>query len=165
MKKMLLIIFTITSTIVMADENCSDTQTLNSATEQMEIKTDVPKFLEGATICVKLADGKESCVPAEKFKVVARKQQFVVTKETTSTLRVCSANQKNRISVLAGKAATGGLDRSRSGNTESVSTEYDTALGLQYQRQLNLKVLDLPLSIGGQLQNNGSALGTIGVDF
>jgi hypothetical protein len=152
--------------LVLAAENCSTSVGSEQVEEQLEIKTDVPKHLIGATICVKLADGKESCVPAEKFKVVARKQQFIVTKTSQKEITTCSAEQeKNRISLLAGKGAQEGLDVTRNASQVTVESRVGAIGGLQYQRKLDVKLLNMPVSVGGQLQTNESALLNVGLDF
>lgn len=150
-------------------DTCSTETTANQVEEQTEIKTDVPKHLVGATVCVRLADGKESCVPAEKFKVVPRKQQFIVTKVSNSTVKTCSVedSKRHRVSVMGGKGPTGHLDRdnSQAPNKVSVESEYDVIGGAQYQYRTGVKVLSLPVSVGGQLQTNKSGMVLIGVDF
>lgn len=161
MKTLFIVISMLVPFFVFAGENCSTTTDEAAVEEKLEIKTDVPKFLEGATICVKLADGKESCVPAEKFKVVARKQQFIVTKTRQQTKTMCSADKdKNRLSLLAGKGAQEGLNRTNNGSTVTIESRVGAVGGAQYQRLLTDK-----LSIGVQLQTNESVLGSIGIDF
>lgn len=136
-----------------------------------EIKTDVPKFLEGATIIVRLKDGKESTVPAEKFKVVPRQQQFIVSKvvrhkvTTCETVVVKDGGKKNRISGVLGKGPRNGLSKTVNGTTTAVENQYGVTGGAMYQRQTDLKLFDLPVSIGVQIQENATGLGVIGLDF
>lgn len=154
-----------------ADQKCSTQSSEYEASEKMEIKTDVPKHLEGATITITLKDGRTSTVPAEKFKVVPRKQQYIVTKMDRSTNTTCSMtveqSQKNRISLLGGSGTKDGLDRDDSNSPNSVSVKNRTGavFGAQYQRQIGVKVLDMPLSVGIQGQTNATGSVLLGVDF
>jgi len=104
-------------------------------------------------------DGRETSVPAEKFKVVPRKQQFVVTK-TKATL-TCRAKEKNRVAALGGFGPTGALkDRKDDAKTTTVDTVEGAVGGLQYQRKLNDR-----FSLGVQGQSNKTFSLILGVDF
>lgn len=145
----------------LAGENCSTTSEAATVEEQLEIKTDVPKHLVGATICVKQADGRESCVPAEKFKVVARKQQFIVTKTKQLDKTMCSAElNKNRVSLLAGNGPKEGLDKTVTPTQVTIESRTGAVGGVQYQRLITDKI-----SVGAQVQSNQSALVNVGLDF
>ena len=163
MKLLLLCLLCIPS-ISLAAELCMDSTGSEEIQEQMEIKTDVPAFLKGATITVKLSNGKESTVPAEMFKVVPRKQQFIVskTKQIDKTYCVQTAKKAplNRISLLGGQGPKEGLERSSDGSTVSVESRVGTIGGAQYQRLLTERI-----SAGVQLQTNKSALVELGLDF
>lgn len=129
------------------------------------INTDVPKHLKGATITVTLVDGRVSKVPAEKFKVVPRMQQTIVTHTVQKSKDECvdvvaGEERKNRVSILAGEAPKGSLDRSLSGNKVSVSSTRGAALGLQYQRKISER-----FSLGGQIQSNDSGSAMLGYEF
>jgi hypothetical protein len=165
MKKIIYLAILLGATVAMAKEECNDTVETSEVKEQKEITTDVPKHLEGAVIIVRLKDGRETTVPAEKFKVVPRKQQYLVTKVQNDKVTMCRSTSKHRVSVLAGKGPRGGLNRSQSGTTVSVESQYGATGGLQYQYQTDVKVFGMPLSVGGQAQENGTGLGMIGVDF
>lgn len=130
--------------------------------EQLEIKTDVPNYLKGATITVRLKDGRESQVPAEKFKVVPRKQQFIVTRTEQATLERCVTNQprKNRASLVGGYGAQGGLKTTTSGTTVEVESRTGPTGGAQYQRMINDR---FSVGVQGQTNKTGSVL--FGVDF
>ena len=155
--KKLIILALFVSNGVYASQTCSETA--EQAIEKKEIKTDVPKFLEGATIIVQLKDGKESRVPAEKFKVVPRKQQFIVTK-TKSTM-LCSASEKNRVSVLGGYGNKASVSKTQeSANQTTVKTNEGVVGGVQFQRKISDRV-----SIGGQLQSNKTTSFILGLDF
>jgi hypothetical protein len=141
---------------------CSESTGQTEAKEKLEIKTDVPNHLKGATITIRLADGRESTVPAEKFKVVPRKQQFIVTKVETSKVVSCTTNdpKKNRASLVAGYGAKNGLTTSTSGSTVTVETKSGAVGGAQYQRMLNEDI-----SVGVQAQTNGTGSLLLGLDF
>lgn len=160
MKYIIAALLFMTSVAFAAD--CDTQESAEEATDKLEIKTDVPNHLKGATVCVRLADGKESCVPAEKFKVVPRQQQFIVTKTEKSKVTVCSVKEyeKNRVSALIGKGPTGALTHSTSDITTSVQSEDSAVGGVQYQRMMNDK-----LSLGVQGQTNGTVSAILGVDF
>lgn len=151
-------------------ESCTEQTSAAQVLEQTEIKTDVPKHLIGATITVTLANGKSSTVPAEKFKVVPRLQQYLVTKVSKSTVRSCvtaADKERNRVSALVGFGPTGHLDRSSDNNT-TATVEADRGFvgGVMYQRLLTDR-----LSIGIQGQGHDASrkdktgLGVIGYDF
>lgn len=147
---------------VVANAEC----TLNKGDELVEQvteikKTDMPAHLEGATIIVRLKDGRESVVPAEKYKVVPRQQQFIVTKTSRTSALVCvDEKDRNRVSLLGGKGPKGGLDVNRSGDTVTVESQYGAVGGLQYQR-----LITEDISVGGQVQTNDSIMLNIGLDF
>lgn len=142
-------------------ENCSTSSKVDSSKERMEIKTDVPKFLEGATIVVRLKDGTETSVPAEKFKVVARKQQFIITLIQQDTTTLCSAEiNKNRISLNVGQGPKGTLSTTKTASKVEIESQVGTIGGLQYQRLITDKI-----SISGQVLNNDTGLLGVGLDF
>jgi len=127
--------------------------------ETREIKTDVPNHLKGATITVRLADGKESTVPAEKFKVVPRLQQFIVTKTNQLSKKYCTPG-KNRVSVMAGRGPREGLKRTVTASKVVVESDVGGMVGAQYQRLINKDI-----SLGIQGQSNETVLINIGLDF
>lgn len=160
MKTFILILVLSFPMLALAD-NCSTTSSAEIAEEQLLINTDVPKHLEGATITVTTKDGRVSTVPAEKFKVVPRKQQFIVTKTKQTDETLCKADkERNRVSVLAGSGPKGGLTTSRSADQVTVENRVGTIGGAQYQRLLTDKV-----GLGLQLQTNETALGVLSYDF
>lgn len=162
MNKSILFILLFAVTANAAEPVCSEQQTEAVATESMEIKTDVPSHLKGATITVRLADGRETTVPAERFKVVPRKQQFIVTKTEKSKMVSCTSNDpaKNRIALLGGHGAQAGLNSSVSGTTTEVESNVGLVGGLQYQRLITDTI---SLGVQGQTNKTGSVM--IGLDF
>lgn len=144
-----------------ADEDCSTTSSSASIEEQLEISTDVPNFLKDAKIVVILPDGRSSEVPAKLFKVVPRKQQFIVTKTKETEKMVCKPEEKkNRISILGGAGPKGNLSVSSDGSKVIVQTDSGAIGGMSYQRKVSDR-----MSIGAQVQTNESALISVGVDF
>ena len=148
---------------------CDTTASEETVEQKLEIKTDVPNYLKGAVIIVRQADGKESSVSAERFKVVPRKQQYIVQKTKQIEKEHCQTNvvryekvekQKNRISLMAGRGPQEGLDRTNNGTTVDVSSRVGAIGGAQYQRLLTDKV-----SAGVQAQTNQSLLVNIGLDY
>lgn len=158
----------LTLSVQAAEPTCTSEISEVATTGQLVIKTDVPKYLKGAKITVTLADGRQTTVPAEMFKVVPRKQQFVTTATKQTTTNSCelvtNVPRRNRISALGGYGRTGGLDVTMTSPTQ-VEVENRTGLvgGLQYQRSLPL--LDDRLSVGGQVQTNKAASLLLGIDF
>jgi len=161
MKKFILMFTLCSPMLVFASEKCTTDSTREIVQEQLEIKTDVPSHLKGATIIVRLADGKESVVPAELFKVVPRKQQFLVSKTKVVSKLTCSPElNKNRLTILAGNGPENELGVSKTSSSVTVESQMGAIGGLQYQRM----ILD-GLSLGVQAQTNDSVLLNIGLDF
>jgi hypothetical protein len=143
--------------------DCTTQVGQNETTKTTVITTDVPSHLKGATIIVRLANGKETTAPAELFKVVPRKRQEIVLEKTQTVNTVCeneAAQRRNRISVLGGRGPVGGLDISRSGDTVSVQNKVGAIGGLQYQYKLTDR-----FNVGVQAQTSKTALISGGVDF
>lgn len=141
---------------------CETQSESEDISEQVEITTDVPSHLKGAVIIVRQADGKESVVPAEKFKVVPRKQQFITikTKETKVISCVDKAPNKNRVSALGGHGTKSGLKSSTNGSVVEVENRVGGVFGLQYQRLLTDRI-----SVGVQGQDNKTGSLVLGLDF
>lgn len=156
--------------ICLAVEQCENIVGPEVYQDKMTINTDVPKFLKGAKIIVRLSDGKESSVPAELFKVVPRKQQYIVTKTIMHDRWVCKDTvevtknviemKKNRVSVMGGAGPTEGLSDSKTPTVVEVESNVGAIGAAQYQRMLNDKV-----SAGVQLQTNKTWLLELGLDF
>jgi hypothetical protein len=143
-------------------EDCTTSTDVNEVVSTYDINTNTPNYLKGAKIIVRLANGKESSVPAEKFKVVPRKQQYITKTAAHLTKTSCtiSTNEKNRVALLGGRGAQNGLDSSTDGTTVSVASKVGLVGGLQYQRLLGKRV-----SLGIQGQTNKTLSGMIGLDF
>ena len=145
-----------------AAESCVTSSQSEEVLETTVISTDVPSHLKGAIIIIVQADGKQSAVPAEKFKVVPRKQQRIVSKVATSTIKLCQTPSefKNRVSLLAGRGTKSGLDKSASLTRVDIESRIGAVGGLQYQRLLTEKI-----SVGVQGQTNQTGSLMIGLDF
>ncbi len=139
--------------------DCTEEVSTQQGTDHIEISRDTPKYLQGATITVTLADGRSSTVPAERFRVVPRKQQSILSRVETTKVISCSAS-KNRASLLGGYGARNGLKTTTTGSTTTVETSSGVVGGLQYQRMLNET-----LSVGVQGQSNKTGSVLIGLDF
>jgi hypothetical protein len=128
--------------------------------ETKTISTDVPAHLKGAKIIIILANGQRSEASAELFKVVPRKQQYLLTKVSHNTSCVSESHDKNRISLLGGFGPTGNLSRDTSSGKVDISTKTGAVGGVQYQRKISKDI-----SVGVQGQTNRSGLLSIGLDF
>jgi hypothetical protein len=169
MKKYIILLALCLPIVSMANQKCEVFTEEAKVEEQLEIKTDVPNFLKGATIIVRLANGKESVVSADKFKVVPRKQQFITIRVKETNVHLCSIEQeqqkqiekeKNRISLLGGQGPDNKLSVSRDATSITVESKTKPIAGVQYQRLITDKI-----SVGAQVQTNESALLSIGLDF
>ncbi len=161
MKSIFLIAMFLVPSLSFAAENCTTDTSEEMAEEQLLISTDVPKHLEGATITIRTKDGRESSVPAEKFKVVPRKQQFITTKTKQTSQTVCSAERNaHRLNLLVGTGPKGGLHTNRAPTEVTIESRNGVIGGLQYQLLVTEKV-----NLGIQVQSNESALFNIGHDF
>ena len=172
MKIMLLIASLAAAPLALAKDECSTKTGDTVTTGQKVIDTKVPNHLKGAVIIVRRADGTESVVPAEKFKVVPRKQQYITTNTKTESVTQCLRETeklvqtevlRNRLSIGVGKGPKGGLSTDREGDRMTVETKTGAVGMLQYQR--NLETFDDRLNVGAQIQTNKSILGSVGTDF
>jgi len=162
MKTLIALLLLVSGISYAGEPTCSEQTSAEEVTGQLEINTDVPSHLKGATIIVRQADGKESSVPAEKFKVVPRKQQFLTTRTERSKVLSCTTNtpRANRVSLLGGHGSQSGLKSTSNGTTTEVESNVGLVGGAQYQRMLTDR---LSVGVQGQTNKTGSVL--IGVDF
>lgn len=147
-------------------ENCTEETSAAQVEETTEIKTDVPNHLKGAKIVVRLADGRESVVPAEKFKVVPRLQQYLVTKVSKNTVRSCTVvdSKKHRLSGLIGHGPTGHLDRSSDASKAVVESDNGVMGGIQYQYRFTDRVSGA-VQVQGTDFSRDNKTGLIGVGY
>lgn len=156
-----LFLLCLSSTAFSAD--CTDVQSKEKVEATKEINTDIPKHLQDAVIIIRTKDGRESQVSANKFKVVPRKQQFIVTETSKHTERVCkvSGKEKNLI-IVGGRRDHTDLDIRVSGQTATVKSEKDLVLDAGYMRQ---NIFDTNLGVGASVDTNGTLRGMVGVEF
>jgi hypothetical protein len=144
-------------------ENCSDLQTQSIIKKARIITTDVPKHLEGAVIIVRNKDGRESQVSANNFKVVPRKQQFIVTETNKHTERLCKVNGKQKnLLLIGGRRDHKDLDVRVNGNMATVSSEKGLVLDAGYMLQ---NINDSTIGLGIGIDTNGTLKGLVGVEF
>lgn len=137
-----------------------------------DVNSLAPKGLEGAVIIVRRADGKETSVPIEKFKVVKRVQQFKTFQTTemiscnTNTETIVKEMEKdNKNTVMVGGRrdyTTLDTNVSVDGKKATVSSKKDAVLDLSYLRR---KLFDSPIDAGAGVDTNGAVRGIIGLDF
>ena len=141
---------------------CRTTNSSDQVTETLLITTDVPSHLKGATITVTKANGETSVVPAEKFKVVPRKQERLISKTLEKETVTCleNTNPKNRVSLLGGYGPKNGLTKDVSSDKVDIESNTGLNAGLQYQR-----VVHKDVSVGAQVQSNQAGSLMIGLDF
>jgi hypothetical protein len=173
MKAIIIIALCITSKLYAAPA-CKTNVDTKITEERKDMNTQMPKALKGATVCVKQVDGKENCMAAEKFKIVPRKQQLVVTKikevdtihcepqivEHEVVREVKVEPRKNRISLHVGEGPKDSLNRDNYPTQVLVETQAGLAAGAQYQRLITER-----LSLGAQLYTNKSMFIGVGLDF
>lgn len=157
MKTLITISLLLTSNVY-AEESCKEVEEI---LESKDINTPTPESLKGATIIVKQKDGSLKEMSTDDFKVVPRKQQFMITKvKASSNCATQKSSKKNRISLVGGYAPSGSIDQSNNGNVAKIETRFSPNIGLQYQRSLG----DY-LSLGLQGLSNKSIELLVGFDF
>lgn len=143
--------------------DCTDVQQKEEIKEERLINTDVPKHLQDATIIIRTKDGRESTVSANQFKVVSRKQQFIVTKVIEHTERTCKVSGKEKnLLMFGGRRDHKDIDTNVVGKTATVSSEKGLVVDATYMRQ---NVLDSKLGVGAGIDSNGTLRGVVGVEF
>ncbi len=131
------------------------------------VNKDIPAHLKGAKIIVRLADGKETVVPAEQFMVVKRKQYTVAGQNrlVMSKLRCEAKSRKNSVMVDARKDHSG-MDTSTAtipgGVQATVKSNKALTPGINYYRR---EILDSHLGLGAGVDSNGTLKAIIGLDF
>lgn len=159
--KKLFILLMLCSIPALAD--CDITSSKSEDLDKLVISTDVPAWLKDGTIIIRKANGEESKVSTNLFKVVPRKQQFIVTKTKQTDTLHCGAEKSyaNRFSALGGSGPKGNLTTTQvSPSQVRVETNSGFVGGLQYQRKLSNR-----FSVGAQVQTNESASMLLGIDF
>lgn len=126
-----------------------------------EVNSKIPEHLRGATITVRLADGKESTVPAEKFMVVPRKQSTIAgTNWTVTKVRSCDTKDRNLIIGEVRKDHKN-FDTETNGKEAKTYSNKEVIPGVNYFRRELLG----PIGAGAGVDSNGTLKGLIGVEF
>jgi acyl-CoA hydrolase len=158
--KSILLLLALTTT-ALASNDCTETTDVSSEPVTYEVNKRLPEHLEGATIIVRLKDGRESSVPAERYMVVPRKQQLVVG-ENKVLSRSIRCDDKDR-NLLVGEVRKDhrGLDTEVNGSEAKTVSKRDLVPGVNYLRR---EVIG-PIGIGAGIDANGTLKGLIGVEF
>ena len=127
-----------------------------------------PKYLEGATVTVTLKNGKKYVYKSSEMAVVKRANLHVNNGEVKEAKKIVKSvkegklikNRKNRAYFIAGYGPTGKQKSSTNGSTYEVKQEHSGVIGVGYQRKVTDRV-----SVGGQIQTNGTTSVSIGTDF
>lgn len=158
-----LIIFVLLINVSFANElSCGETKTTSSLEkEEMEVNTEVPKHLVGATIILKKANGSEEVLKAEEYMIVKRKHKRPVYKEkiATASLKCKNDSVKNIVSLKGVRSYANPKSRLEP-NKGTLSIERETTLGAQYQRNIGKDVF---LGVEGDLNRGAGVM--IGIGF
>ena len=166
MSRVFVLCLMLVASVSMAGERvCSEQVVKAEMKEAVDVNTAVPSFLKGAVIIVRQPDGRESVVPASRFKVVPRKQQFVVAvvevqKSQSCTVTEGSPAAKNRLSLVAGLGPQGRMKVAASPTLIEIEEKMGPVVGLQYQW-----LVSESFSVGIQGQSNQTGSLLLGLDF
>lgn len=164
--KKLIISMVFISNVSIAQE-CGETVSESQETlGHMEVTTQVPGHLKGATITITKADGSKETVKAEEFMVVKRKHKRPVVGITTETKtllcekKIVDKNVKNIVSLEAVRGDAG-LEKNIVSKSETeVKTKQSLGVGLMYQRNVYKD-----LYLGGKVDSNENVGLNIGLGF
>jgi hypothetical protein len=128
----------------------------------------VPKYLEGATVVVKLKNGKIYEYKSEEYAVIPRSSigTTLALQDTVKKFKKkieneeIVENKKNRIFGIVGRGATGELDAKTDGSKYSIEQDRGAVWGLGYQRKVNDN-----FNLGIIIQNNQTTSFSLGKDF
>jgi hypothetical protein len=142
-------------------DNCTNIQTQSVVNKTKVITTDVPKHLKDASILIRTNDGRISWFSANKFKIVPRKQQYIVTERIVHTDRLCKVKDKN-ILMVGARRDHQDLDTRINGKTATVQSEKGLVLDAAFMRK---NISDSALGLGIGIDTNGTLKGLVGVEF
>lgn len=164
MKNLLIAVLVYTAAISLAKaDDCLTTYKEISQDIVYKVNKEQPNHLKGAVIIVRLADGRESSVPAEKFMVVRRVQKTIVGQnKLLSTKLTCNKDTKKNIVYVGAKREAGDVEVKTQNKTAQVDTLKTLTPSLNYMRR---KILNSDLNLGAGVDKNGQVSGTIGLDF
>ncbi len=157
MKNLIVTLITLIFTSNAFALECGETQRSSSTEEsQVEVVTNVPNHLKGATITLTKADGSKEVLKAEEYMVVKRKHNRPVIKETTreSSLACKATDRKNIVSL---KAVDGYSDvkKSQTDSSASLEVKRQVGVGIQYQHAITERVY---LGVGADSNRGAEAL-------
>jgi hypothetical protein len=158
-----LILFFFASQIVFAANNCTES-TEKRPGAVYNVNKEMPAYMKGATIIVKLADGRSSVVPAEKFMVVPRKQYTVAGESLVKTVTCKSKTKRDTFSLDVRKDIVGLETESSStpvGTQAKVVSKKDIVLGVNYYRR---ELFGSDVGAGLGVDTNSVFKGTLGFD-
>ena len=155
-----------TLSLVNAQE-CSEQVSTQVNPVKYQVNKNLPKYLQGATITVRLANGKETTVPAERFMVVPRSQQFVVGQAVnTSKTLTCKAKSKRNNVIVDVRRDFVGVNKVSSSTSisQTLKVTSDKALipAINYYRR---QVLESDLGLGLGVDSSGTLRGMLGIEF
>jgi hypothetical protein len=167
MKNLILVLFLLFAASSFAGETCNEDVDVRNEDVVYTVNKDMPKYLEGATITVTLANGKSSTVPAEKFMVVPRVQKTVVGQNVLIAKKVtCSkSGNKNLLIGEVRKDVTGHETKTEAipgGIQSTTSSVKEVVPGINYYRR---ELFDSSLGAGVGVDTNGTVKGLIGIEF
>ena len=148
-------------------DDCSEKTITQTNPVKYEVNKNLPKYLQGATITVRLANGKETTVPAERFAVVPRSQQFVVGQAVnTSKTLTCKAKSKRNNVIVDVRRDFVGVNKvaSSTATTQTLKVTSDKAIipAINYYRR---QVLESDLGLGVGVDSSGVLKGMLGIEF
>lgn len=167
MKKLIIAILMITPNVNALECGESEVSTSGSVMD-MEVTTDVPAFLKGATITITKANGSSETVKAEEYMVVKRKHNrpvvHSVTKEEkrTCTVELIKSEPEPLKNIVSLKAVDGYSDVKKKEDVNGVElkVERQVGLGVVYQRNLSDN-----LYLGGEVDSNRGLGVLLGLGF
>ena len=162
--KKLITLFILISSVSVAQE-CGETMSTSQETaDSMDVMTEVPSGLRGATITITKADGSTETVRAEEFMLVKRKHKRpILTVKTKSTTLMCKSTKSNPENILSLEALSGqsGLEKNIiSPSQVEVKTKSGLGVGLMYQRNVYKD-----LYLGGKVDSNENVGLSVGLGF
>lgn len=162
--KKLITLFMLISSVSVAQECGKTMSTSQETVGSMDVMTEVPSGLKGATITITKADGSTETVSAEKFMLVKRKHKRpILTVKTKSTTLMCKSTKSNPENILSLEALVGqsGLEKNIiSPSQVEVKTKSGLGVGLMYQRNVYKD-----LYLGGKVDSNENVGLSVGLGF
>ena len=129
---------------VQADECGQETAEVTSTVANIQVVTETPKYLEGATITITKADGSSETVKASEYMVVKRKHaRPVVTTLASVTKHTCTNivpdDQKYSKNIISLGIVDGysDVESSKIPGGAKLSVDRQIGAGLKYQRAYN----------------------------